>query len=108
MGAVGLAAWILLFLIMAFTARGARLRAVDPETRALAQALVGVAVAMMVIFMTADMMSYTMEMGMFFLLFGVTGALWRLTGGQRGGIPAGRGHSPRAARRPTSDPGWRP
>ena len=43
LGAVGLAAWILLFLIMAFTARGARLRAVDPETKALAQALVGVA-----------------------------------------------------------------
>ncbi len=82
LGALGLAAWLLLFLIMAFTARGARRRAVDPETRALAQALVGVALTMMVIFMTADMMSYDMEMGMFFLLFGATGALWRLTGGQ--------------------------
>ena len=87
MGAVGLVAVILLFLIMVFTARGARLRAVDPDTRALAQALAGVGVAMMVIFMTADMFSFAMEMGMFFLLFGVTGALWRLTGGQQGGIP---------------------
>ena len=87
MGAFGLIAVSLLFLIMVFTARGARLRAVDPETHALAQALAGVGVAMMVIFMTADMFSFSMEMGIFFLLFGVTGALWRLTGGQRGGIP---------------------
>jgi hypothetical protein len=87
MGVAGLAAVLLLFLIMTFTARGARLRAVDPETKALAQALAGVSVAMMVIFMTADMFSYAMEMGMFFLLLGVTGALWRLTGGQTGGIP---------------------
>ncbi len=86
-GALGLVAWVLLFLIMAFTARGAHLRATDPETKALGQALAGVAVAMMVIFMTADMMSYAMEMGMFFLLLGVTGALWRLTGGQQGGVP---------------------
>ncbi len=99
MGAVGLFAVLLLFLIMVFTARGARLRAVDPETRALAQALAGVGVAMMVIFMTADMFSFSMEMGVFFLLFGVTGALWRLTGGQRGGIP---GPQPRTRRVATS------
>jgi polysaccharide biosynthesis protein PslJ len=87
MGAAGLAALLLLFLIMTFTARGARLRAVDPETRGLAQALAGVSVAMMVIFMTADMFSFAMEMGLFFMLLGVTGALWRLTGGQKGGVP---------------------
>jgi polysaccharide biosynthesis protein PslJ len=88
MGAVGLAAITLIFLIMAFTARGARLRAVDAETRGLAQALAGISVAMLVIFSTADMLSFVMEMGVFFVLMGVTGALWRLTGGQQGGVPA--------------------
>jgi len=96
MGAFGLAALFLLFVVMAFTARGARLRALDPDTKALAQALAGVAVAMMVIFMTADMLSYAMEMGMFFLLLGVTGALWRLTGGQRGGVPVSPVAAPKA------------
>jgi polysaccharide biosynthesis protein PslJ len=90
MGAVGLAALLLLFVITTFTARGARLRSVDPESRALAQALAGVSVAMMVIFMTADMFSFAMEMEMYFLLVGVTGALWRLTGGQQGGVPPRR------------------
>ena len=83
----------------------------------MAQALAGVGVAMLVIFMTADMFSFAMEMGMFFLLFGVTGALWRLTGGQQGGIPAehyalgavgerARGSRPAASRPACSQVSW--
>ncbi len=92
-GAVGLLALFLLFMIMMFTARGARLRSTDPQTREISQALAGTAVAMMIMFATADMMSYTMLMGVFFMLLGVAGAMWRLTGGQTGGVPA-RGRKP--------------
>jgi polysaccharide biosynthesis protein PslJ len=90
-GIVGVVGLLLFFAIVMFTARGAHRRAKDAETKALAQALFGTALAMMVIFSTADIGGFTILMGMFFLMVGVVGALWRLTGG-----PTGPGPQPRA------------
>jgi len=79
-GAVGVAAILLLFIMLTATARGARRRSPDdPESRGLAQALAGTFVAVMVTFVTADMLSFSLVMGVIFLLAGVAGALWRLT-----------------------------
>jgi hypothetical protein len=100
MGVFGIAAMLGVFLTMFFLARGARLRSTDLETRGLAQALAGSAIAMMVIFSTADMMSFNMLMGVFFVMFGVAGAMWRLTGGQRGGVPLEARALAKRARRP--------
>jgi len=80
-GVVGLAALLLLFAIMIFTARGARRRAGAPIDRALAQALAGSIAACMIAFATSDIMSFTMATGLLFLILGAAGALWRLTGG---------------------------
>jgi len=80
-GAFGVAGTLLFFLMTIFIARGIRLRATDEETRGLGQALTGSFAAMAVMFATADMMSFTMAIGLLFLLVGVAGAFWRLLGG---------------------------
>jgi hypothetical protein len=86
LGVVGLG---LFFLILMFTARGARRRSGDDlETRGLAQGLFGTFLAMAIMFTTADMGAFTILMGIFFLEAGVAGALWRLTGGAR--LPSSR------------------
>ncbi len=97
-GAVGLAVMFIFFFIVICTARGARLRATDPLTHEVGQALAGIGVAMMIMFATADMMSFTMIMGVFALMVGATGAFWRLTGGASSGLVPQTGpdrhHSP--------------
>jgi len=81
MGAVGIVLTLLFFLIIICTARGARLRSTDLETKGLSQALAGAFLAMMIMYGTADIMSFTILIGVFFLMVGVAGALWRLNGG---------------------------
>jgi O-antigen ligase len=80
-GTFGLIGILLFFLMSIFIARGIRLRAVDEDTRGLGQALTGTFAAMAVMFATADMMSFTMAVGLLFLLVGLAGAFWRLLGG---------------------------
>jgi O-antigen ligase len=99
LGIAGIIGLALFFIILTFTARGARLRSTDLATHGLGQALAGVFLAMIVAFGTADMMSFTMLMGILFLMAGVTGALWRLTGGATGVTPP-----PRRAYRSWSPP----
>ncbi len=81
MGTVGIVATLLFLTMPIFIARGARRRSTDPETRGLAQALAGSFTAMVIMFATADMLSFLMLMGVYFVFFGVAGAMWRLTGG---------------------------
>lgn len=81
MGFVGLAALVLLYLVGIFTARGARRRSADPETRQLGQALAAALLAAMVTAVTFDQLGFPMVTGVLFLLLGCAGALWRLTGG---------------------------
>jgi hypothetical protein len=79
MGAVGLVALIVMFMIGVFTARGARRHAADPQTAGLAQALVGAILACAVSFATYDALSFPVATAFAFVLLGAIGALWRLT-----------------------------
>lgn len=81
MGFVGLTALLLMYLVGILSARGARRRSTDPATRQLAQALAGTITAAMVTAATFDVLSFPMATGTLFLLLGIAGALWRLTGG---------------------------
>lgn len=78
-GALGVIALLVLFATFLGMARTVHHRAADEQLRAVARALSGVAAAMAVAFATADMASFAMVMAVFFLLAGVTAALWRLT-----------------------------
>jgi len=77
-GAVGLVALLLLFLVPLFAARGARRRSQDLATRDLAQSLAAAVLCVSVSFATFDGFSFPMVSGLAFLLFGCCGALWRL------------------------------
>jgi O-antigen ligase len=80
-GIVGIVGLLAFYVILVCTARGARLRSRDPLTHGLAQAFAGVFVAMAIMYATADMGGFNMLMGVFFLMAGCAGAMWRLTGG---------------------------
>jgi O-antigen ligase len=82
-GVAGIVGQAVFLFILVFTARGARLRSApdDPATRGLSQALAGIVVAMGVVWATADLTTFTILIGTFFLMAGVIGAAWRLTGG---------------------------
>ncbi|MGZ4715475.1 MAG: O-antigen ligase family protein [Acidimicrobiales bacterium] len=96
-GAFGIAGILLFFIMAIFIARGVRLRAIDEDTRGLGQALTGSFAAMALMFATADMMSFTMAIGLLFLLLGVAGAFWRLLGG-------GNRRAPQVSRQPRATP----
>lgn len=76
-GAFGLVALALLVIVGVFTARGVRLRAMERETHALGQALAGSIAAAGVGLATFDGLGFPMFSGLFFLLLGCIGALWR-------------------------------
>lgn len=78
LGFVGLGALILLFAVGIFSARGARRRSSDPETRHLGSALSAALVGTMLTFGTFDYLGFPMATGTLFLLLGCSGALWRL------------------------------
>ncbi|HVX45326.1 MAG TPA: O-antigen ligase family protein [Mycobacteriales bacterium] len=78
LGAIGLVALILVFLIGILTARGARRAAPDARGRDLGQALAAAIAAIAVSAATFDMLSFPMAATLSFLLLGCSGALWRL------------------------------
>jgi O-antigen ligase len=78
-GYVGLAALIALFLTGFVTARGARVRLVDPEQRDLAQSLAASVMVAGLGYVTFDGLGFPMVTGLLFLLLGITGALWRIS-----------------------------
>lgn len=80
MGIVGLVALVLVFVIGFATARGARRRAADRETKELGQALAASLAACFVSFVTFDAVSFPMVMGGLAFVLGSAGTLWRLTG----------------------------
>jgi hypothetical protein len=80
-GVVGLLSLWIFFGTMFFVCRGIRLRTTDRALQDLGGLLSAVAFIMPIMFATADMMSFNMLMQTFFLLAGIGGALWRLTGG---------------------------
>jgi hypothetical protein len=84
-GYFGLAALVVLFLTGIFTARGARRRTSDEDTRHLAQCLASSVLVMMVAFATYDGIAYTMGSSLLFLMLGMCGALWRLVNQQDSG-----------------------
>jgi O-antigen ligase len=83
-GVIGLAALVALVLTGWFTARSARHASADPQTRELAQSLAASVAAAAGCFATFDALSFTIAPGLFFLLLGCTGALWRLASSERG------------------------
>lgn len=78
-GYVGMAALLAFFVIMYFTARGARRHLTSVGDRDLAQSLAAAAVVAGVGFATFDGLGFAMVDGVIFLLVGATGALWRVT-----------------------------
>lgn len=76
-GVIGLGALILLFFVMMGTARGARRRTADPEAQSLARALLAAVAAAAATFSTFDAMSFPMNTGVLFVIFGCIGAAWR-------------------------------
>jgi O-antigen ligase len=87
-GVFGIVCLLFLFLVVFFVARGIRLRTTDPEVRDLGGLISATAVTMPIMFVTADMMSFNMLMQTYFLLAGIAGALWRLTGGPQRSVVA--------------------
>jgi O-antigen ligase len=102
-GVVGVVALLVLFVTIWSMTRDVRRRTRDAEVRSIAQALTGITIAMAVVFATADMASFAMVMTVFFLLAGVTGALWRLTPKPAGGA-SGPGAAGRSGRSPAPGP----
>jgi polysaccharide biosynthesis protein PslJ len=80
-GIFGVLCVLFLFMVVFFVSRGIRLRTEDQSLRDLAGLLSATAITMPIMFVTADMMSFNMIMQLYFLLAGIAGALWRLTGG---------------------------
>jgi len=79
MGAVGLIALIMLLLVSMGVARGIRARSSDPETRNLGQAFFAAFLATAIGMATFDGLGFAMFTGLFMLLLGTAGALWRVT-----------------------------
>jgi O-antigen ligase len=78
-GVLGVVALFVLFATMVSMGAAVRRGSTDERTRAIAQSMIGAALAMAVAFATADMASFAMVMTVFFLLAGVNAAMWRLT-----------------------------
>jgi O-antigen ligase len=97
-GYVGLATTLITLAIVFFTARGIRRRSTDPATRHLGQALAGVLLGMTLSFATFDALSFSMYADFIFLIFGVTGALWRFTVAEEKAGPPVPARAPDAVR----------
>jgi O-antigen ligase len=85
-GVVGLACLAFFFITVFGVSRGIRLRTEDPALRDLAGLFTAMAISMPLIFATADVMVFNLMMQLFFVMAGIAGALWRLTGGPQGTI----------------------
>ncbi|ACV80756.1 O-antigen ligase family protein [Nakamurella multipartita] len=85
-GVVGVATLAALYLVPYFLARSIRLRTPCEADRHLAQALAVTFPAAMLAAGTFDAFSFATYVGVFFVLIGSVGALWRFT---RGSVPKG-------------------
>ncbi|MGH3188255.1 MAG: O-antigen ligase family protein [Streptosporangiaceae bacterium] len=79
-GVFGLLALVACFATGWFTARNARARAADAQTRDLGQCLAASVAAAAVCFASFDALTFSIAAGLFFLLLGCVGAAWRLAG----------------------------
>jgi O-antigen ligase len=78
LGLVGVVALTAFFLVPAVSALVARRRSRDPELRLLCAALAGAALAATAGSFTFDSLSYPMFTGLYALVIGLIGAVWRL------------------------------
>ncbi len=78
LGLVGVVALTAFFLVPAVSALVARRRSRDPELRLLCAALGGAALAATACSFTFDSLSYPMFTGLYALVIGLIGAVWRL------------------------------
>ncbi len=88
LGAVGLCAVLLFFLIGYFSARGARRRTVDEEHRHLALAISASIAGIAVGYVTFDAWAFPMAAGVTFLLIGMAGAAWNISVAEAGAVTA--------------------
>ncbi len=79
LGLVGVIALTAFFLVPTIAALVARRRSRDPEIRLLCAALAGAAMAATASSFTFDSLSYPMFTGLYALVIGLIGAVWRLT-----------------------------
>ncbi|MBO1751987.1 O-antigen ligase family protein [Actinotalea sp. BY-33] len=82
-GLVALAMLIALFLAAIGVGRGVFHHAQGPDARALGQALVAASAVSLVTWVTYDGMGFRTNAALAFIVFGATGALWRLEVGRR-------------------------
>jgi O-antigen ligase len=78
LGSVGVIALTAFFLVPTIAALVARRRSRDPELRLLCAALAGAALAATACSFTFDSLSYPMFTGLYALVIGLIGAVWRL------------------------------
>jgi len=98
-GVVGVVALALLLLVALGVARGAERRAADAVTRSLARSLQAASAVAMATFFTFDALSFPMNAGVLFVIFGCSGVLWRLVReGEPGPAPVSLGLSGGAGR----------
>ena len=92
-GVLGTVAFLLVFLVGIFTARGVRRRSSSPATRGLAQSLAASVAVAAAASATFDALSFPMAAGTMFLVLGCVGAMWRLyvVAPEAGSVPAGAG-----------------
>ena len=82
-GVFGLLALVACFATGWFTARSARAKAIDAQTRDLGQCLAASVAAAAVCFASFDALTFSIAPGLLFLLLGCVGAAWRLGRGQQ-------------------------
>jgi polysaccharide biosynthesis protein PslJ len=82
-GLIGTVILVAVFLIGFFIARGARRRASLPAAREMGQSLAAVSLAAGISAITFDALSFPTYGGIYFLLLGCAGALWRLAPGEQ-------------------------
>ena len=86
-GYIGLAALVLLLIVSVGVARGIRCRAREQARRDLGQAYLAAFLAVAIGMATFDGLGFPTFMGLFLLLFGTAGAMWRITRDeQRGSV----------------------
>ena len=84
-GIAGLLAIVAVFAAGWYVTRKTRVAATNPATRDLARCLAASLAAFVVFFATFDVLSFSIDSGLFFLLTGCAAAAWRLSGSRQEG-----------------------
>ena len=96
LGAIGTAVVVTFIAVGFFSARGARLRALDERSRLLALALSAGVAGVILSYVTFDAWGFPMAAGLTFLLLGMSGAAWTIARDEQHASAAERATHPQA------------